>query len=168
MREMTEQTSGEAFAGESKAHMKYMIFAEIAEKNGFPNLARMFHAIAYAEQVHATNHARNLGIVQETPQNIQNCIDGENFEVEEMYPAYLAIAELQQEKGAQKAHHYALEAEKIHRTMYREAKAMAEKGVDIEMENIYICPVCGYTHYKGDLPDHCPVCGVNSNKFRKF
>jgi len=168
MREMTEKTSNEAFAGESKAHMKYMIFAEIAEKNGFPNLARMFHAIAYAEQVHATNHARNIGLVKETPENIQSCIDGEDFEVEEMYPAYLAIAELQKEKGAQRAHHYALEAEKIHRTMYREAKEMAEKGVDIEMSSIYICPVCGYTHYKGELPDHCPVCGVSSNKFKKF
>lgn len=57
MRKMTEKALGEAFTGESMAHMRYLMFQEIAEKARLPNIARLFKAISYAEQVHATNHA---------------------------------------------------------------------------------------------------------------
>jgi len=98
MRKMTEKNLADSFAGESMAHMKYLIYSEVAEKEGFPNVARLFKAIAYAEQVHATNHARNLGYIKGTSENLQAGIEGETFEVEEMYPAYKAVAELQGEK----------------------------------------------------------------------
>jgi len=44
-----------AFAGESQAHMRYLHFAEIAEKEGFHNVARLFKA-TFSEQIHATNY----------------------------------------------------------------------------------------------------------------
>lgn len=167
MKKMTEKALQEAFAGESMAHMKYLIFSEIAEKEGLPNIARLFKAIAYAEQVHATNHARNLGIIKKTPDNLQTGIDGETYEVEEMYPVYNNTAKFQNEKGAEQSTHYALEAEKIHMKMYTEAKVNAEKGKDIDIKEVYICPVCGFTHI-GKPPEYCPVCGAPSSKFRKF
>lgn len=167
MKKMTEKSLQEAFAGESMAHMKYTIFAEQAEKEGRKGIARLFRAIAYAEFVHARNHARNLGYIGNTVENIQAGIDGETFEIEEMYPAYMAIAELQEEKGAQQSIHYAEEAEKIHAEMYKEAKERAENGQDIEDEEIYVCPVCGYTH-RGKPPEKCPVCGIPSERFEKF
>jgi rubrerythrin len=167
MKKMTEKALQEAFAGESMAHMKYMIFSEVAEREGYPNIARLFRAIAYAEQVHATNHARNLGIVKGSKENLDTGIEGESFEVEEMYPAYDAVAKLQEEKGAEKSIFYALEAEKIHRELYREAKKSLEGGKDFEFTSIYICPVCGYTHI-GDPPERCPVCNLARDKFKKF
>jgi len=91
---MTESNLRSAFAGESQAHMRYLIFADRAEKEGYANVARLFRAIAYAEQVHATNHYRELGDINVSPQNLQVAIDGESWEVEEMYPAYLAVAQL--------------------------------------------------------------------------
>ena len=167
MKKMTEKSLNEAFAGESMAHMKYMIFSEIAEKEGYPNIARLFKAIAYAEQVHARNHAENLNLIGETVENLKEAMKGENFEVEEMYPAYDAIAKLQGERGAEKAIHYALEAEKIHSKLYGDARKRAEERKDVEIDEIYICPVCGYTHV-GTPPERCPVCGLASEKFRKF
>ena len=164
---MTTKNLSEAFAGESMAHMKYLIFSEVAEREGYPNVARLFRAIAYAEQVHATNHARNLGYIGKTAENLQAGIDGETFEVEEMYPAYKAVAELQEEKGAQQSIHYALEAEKIHAELYKKAKESVEAGKDVELGDIYICPVCGYTHV-GEPPEKCPICGVPRDKFKKF
>jgi len=157
----------EAYAGESMAHMRYLIFREIAEKEGLPNIARLFEAIAYAEQVHATNHGRNLGVLKETEGNLETCIQGETYEVEEMYPVFNATAKLQGEKGAELSTHYALEAEKIHARMYKKAKEEALKGKDLVIGEIYICPVCGYTH-EGTPPEKCPVCGISSDKFRKF
>ncbi len=167
MRKMTEKFLNKAFAGESMAHMKYQIFSEIAEKEGFSNIARLFKAISYAEQVHATNHFRNLGNIGKTSENLQSGIDGETFEVEEMYPVYNNTAKLQGEKGAEISTHYALEAEKIHSELYKMAKDLAEKNKDIEKNDIYICPVCGFTHI-GEPPDKCPVCGAPKDKFKKF
>ncbi len=167
MRKMTETNLSDAFAGESQAHMKYLAFADKAEKEGKPNIAKLFRAVAYAEQVHATNHLRTLGNIGSTEENLEAAIGGENFEVEEMYPAYDAVAKLQAEKEAIRSIHFAIEAEKIHAAMYTEAKQAVKEGHDADIADIYICPVCGYTVEK-DAPESCPVCGVAGSKFVKF
>ncbi len=164
---MTKKSLSEALAGESQAHIKYAAFSEVAEKEGLKNIARLFKAISYAEQVHAINHAKELGLIGDTIKNLDAAIEGEKFEVEEMYPAYDAIAKLQGMSGAQRSIHYAIEAEKIHADLYEKAKESAKSGKDFSDEEIYICPVCGYTHI-GTPPEKCPVCGVPSEKFKKF
>jgi rubrerythrin len=167
MRKMTEENLKAAFAGESQAHMRYLIFAEAAEKEGKENIARLFRAIAYAEQVHAANHLRELGGIKATPENLGAAIGGETFEVEEMYPAYNEVAKLQGEAGAERSTHYALEAEKIHAEMYKKAKDAAAAGKDLELGTVYICPVCGYT-VEGTPPEYCPVCSAPREKFKSF
>jgi rubrerythrin len=167
MQEMTKENLKAAFAGESQAHIKYLAFSAQAQKSGMPNIARLFHAIAYAEQVHAINHLKELGGIGDTVANLEAAIGGENFEVDEMYAAYLAVAERQEEKGAKRSMTYAVEAEKIHADMYTDAKAAAKAGEDIVIGEVYICPVCGFTHI-GELPDRCPVCNVKSERFKAF
>ncbi len=166
MGEMTRRFLGEAFAGESQAHMRYLIFANRAREEGFENVARLFEAIAFAEYVHARNHFEALGNLSETKDNLQVAIDGENWEVNEMYPAYNAVAELQNETKAKRSIHYALEAEKIHSALYTKAKQAVEEGKDLEIGSIYICSICGYT--TDSEVDRCPVCGASFEKFRKF
>ena len=167
MKEMTKANLKEAFAGESQAFMKYTIFADKAERDGYPQVARLFRAIAYAEQVHATNHLRALDGVGDTVANLETAIAGENYENVEMYPAFHAVAELQEEKGAIRAIHYALEAEKIHEVMYGDAKASVATGQDIPEAPVFVCPVCGHTVI-GEAPDKCPVCGLRKEKYRTF
>jgi rubrerythrin len=167
MREMTERFLNDAFAGESMAHMKYQHFADKAEAEGLNEMARMFRAIAYAERVHAGNHLEVLGGNKATSDNIQTCIDGETFEINEMYPAYNATAKLQDEDGAVRSTHYALEAEKIHADWYKSAKEAVDKGEDVEVGTIQICSVCGHTR-EGEAPDKCPICGASKEKFKAF
>ncbi|MCD6267042.1 MAG: rubrerythrin family protein [Thermotogaceae bacterium] len=167
MKEMTEKSLKEAFAGESMAHVKYLIFAEEAEKKGFKNLARLFRAISYAEYVHARNHFRELGMIKDTLENIQQGIDGETYEAEEMYPVFNNTAKFQGEKGAERSTHYAWEAEKIHAEMYKKAKEMVEEGKDYSEDKIYICPVCGHT-VMGEPPEKCPVCGAPKSAYKDF
>jgi rubrerythrin len=147
--------------------MKYLAFALQAEREGFKNVSRLFEAIAYAETVHAHAHAKVLGMVGKTSENLQEGINGEDFEVEEMYPAYEAIAQLQEEKAALKAIRWAIEAEKSHSVLYGKAKEMVDTENDADFEDIHTCEVCGYTHV-GELPDTCPVCKVKKDKFKKF
>ncbi|MGF7429836.1 rubrerythrin family protein [Thermoanaerobacterium thermosaccharolyticum] len=167
MREMTTKNLSDAYAGESQAHMRYQIFADVAEKEGKPNIAKLFRAISYAELVHARNHYNTLGEVKDTVANLDKAIAGETFEVEEMYPAYKAVADLQEEKAADRSFNYALEAEKIHAKMYTDAKAAALKNEDIKISKVYICPVCGYTVID-TAPEKCPVCGAPRDKFVVF
>lgn len=167
MHSMTQANLEAAFAGESQAHLKYLIFADQAEKDGFPEVARLFRAISFAEQVHATNHFRQLHGAGTTAENLQSAIDGENYENTEMYPAFNAVAKEQSEKGAMLSIHYALEAEKIHEAMYGDAKGLVESGQDLKSQPVYICPVCGYTVI-GEPPALCPVSRTPKEKFVKF
>ena len=167
MRKMTQANLKTAFAGESQAHMKYAIFADKAEKEGYPEVARLFRAISYAERVHATNHLRELGGIGDTVANLAAAMGGENYENTEMYPAFDAVAKLQEEKGALRSIHYALEAEKIHEAMYGQAKEAVKAGNDIKAAPVFICPVCGHTAI-GEAPDKCPVCGLPKDKYREF
>ena len=167
MRKMTEDNLKGAFAGESQAHMRYLIFAKRAEAEGFPNIARLFRAISYAEQVHATNHYDVLGMIRGSSDNLQVGIDGETYEINDMYPAFHAVAQLQEEKGAMQTFNFALQAEKIHASMYQKAKQTVETRTDIQLGTMHICDVCGHT-VEGEAPDRCPVCGASKEKFRKF
>ncbi len=182
-RPMTRDALMSAFGGESMAHMRYLIFAEIAEREGFKNVARLFRAIAFAEQVHARNHyerLRDLNVDAKvvaggpfgpgsTSKNLEMAIRGEEFEVNEMYPAYIALAESQGEKEAARSFRWALEAEKIHAELYRKAKQAVDQGRDFEIDGyVWICPVCGHTYVGREPPERCPICGAPKDKYVKF
>ena len=167
MKDMTEANLKAAFAGESQAHMKYLNFAEQARRDGMPNIARLFEATSFAEQVHASNHLRALGGIQPTGANLGEAKGGEDFEVAEMYPAYKAVAELQGEKQALRSMNWAMEAEKAHSALYGAAKEKADAKQDVAAKEIWVCTSCGYTG-EGEMPDVCPVCGTRHEKFRKF
>lgn len=167
MHKMTQSNLQAAFAGESQAHMRYLIYADAADKEGFPNVARLFRAVAHAERVHAANHLRTLAGIGVTAENLQEGINGETYEVEEMYPAFVAVAELQEEKSAARSNRWALEAEKVHAGMYGMARQAILAGKDAEVGDVFICEVCGWT-VEGEPPDRCPVCGAVREKFTKF
>jgi rubrerythrin len=167
MHEMTKDNLKAAFAGESQAHMKYVIFADKAERDGYPEVARLFRAISYAERIHATNHLRELGGIGDTVANLETASSGEHYEHTEMYPAFDAVAKLQEEKGAIRSINYALETEKIHEVMYNQARESVTAGKDIEASPIYVCPVCGHTVF-GEAPDKCPICKLPKDKYHEF
>ncbi len=167
MQSMTDQNLRAALAGESQAHIKYAAFAEQARRDGKPNIARLFEAISYAEQVHATTHLRTLGEVGDTAKNVEGALGGETFEIEQMYPAYDAVAKLQDEARASRSINYALEAEKQHQALYLETGGLLESGKDRSDAAIYVCPFCGHT-VVGGAPDRCPVCGARGSSFRSF
>lgn len=167
MNKMTEANLQAAFAGESQAHVKYLNFAEKAEKEGLHNVARLFQAASFAEQVHAGNHLRALDGLQGTSANLEAALGGETFEVEQMYPAYKSVAEAQDEKKALRSMSWAMEAEKVHAKAYAAAKQAVDAGKDIAAGDIWICTFCGFT-MEGEPPERCPVCNTPKDKFRKF
>jgi rubrerythrin len=156
-----------AFAGESQATNKYLAYADKAQREGFPVVARLFRAVAAAETVHAQNHFRALEAARSTLENLIDAQAGENYEVGEMYPPMLAEAETEGHKKAVRAIHFALEAEKIHSVLYGQAIAAVQAGHDLSDVKVYICPVCGHTVI-GVAPDKCPICGCVGTKYQEF
>ena len=167
MRPKSEENLSAAFAGESQAHMKYKAFATKAKREGYANISRLFQAISFAEEVHATNHFRILGHLNDTSENLQAAVDGETYEVEEMYPSFISAAEEEEEKAAARSEIWALEAEKIHARLYGQAKDAVDDGSDMELDTINICSTCGWTGL-GEAPDVCPVCGAKKEFFKQF
>src|SRR5512136_2535434 len=121
MQEATEKNLMDAFAGESQAHMKYMAFADQADRERLANVARFFRAASFSEQMHATNHLRALSGIGKTPQNVDAALGGETFEINTMYPEYVALAGQEGEKKAKDSMEDALAAEKVHAALYTRA-----------------------------------------------
>ncbi|WP_093311124.1 MULTISPECIES: rubrerythrin family protein [Tindallia] len=182
MNPMTSSNLKSAFGGESMAHMRYLMWAEAAKKEKFPNVANLFKAVAYAEQVHAGNHFRELkkevgedsvtagagfGMTN-TSENLQGAIDGENYEVEQMYPAFITVANLQEEKGSIRSFQFALEAEKTHADLFTLAKQAVDSGSDYAENKIHVCDICGYTLSGDSVEDDCPICKAKPEMFTSF
>ncbi len=161
----TKENLENAFAGESQANQKYRAFAKKAEKEGFTNIAKLFSTAAEAERIHAEGHLGALDGVGSTVDNLLSAIAGETYEYSEMYPPMLALAESENNK-AKRMFGYAVKAEAVHAKLYSLALAAAKEGKDLDVSNIYLCPVCGNIEF-GEPTEKCTICGTLASKFVK-
>ena len=159
----TDDNLKEAFAGESQANRKYLAFAARAEKDGFPNVAKLFRTAAEAETVHAHGHLVAMGGVKATAENLEAAVAGETYEHTEMYPPMLEQAEAEGHK-AKRMFGWAMKAEKVHAELYAKALAAVRDGKDLEAGDFYLCPICGHVE-EGKPSDPCPICGAKADKF---
>ncbi|MEJ2671020.1 MAG: rubrerythrin family protein [Deltaproteobacteria bacterium] len=154
----------EAFAGESQANRRYLAFAAKADREGYPQVARLFRAAAEAETVHALNHLRALKGIGATADNLKEAISGEVGEFQQMYPRMIADSQSEGHKEAERTFTYANEVEKVHARLFQKALDNLEAK---EQVDIYVCPVCGYT-VEGEPPDNCPVCKAVKKLFKRI
>jgi rubrerythrin len=163
----TKKHLAEAFAGESQANRKYLAFAQKAEADGFPEVARLFRAAAAAETIHAHAHLKAMGGVKSTAENLHAAIEGEGFEFKEMYPPYLETARGEGDRPAEVSFKNAMAVEEIHFNLYDNALDAVTKGQDLPVRKIFVCQVCGNTVYD-EAPEKCPICGVPHDKFTEI
>ena len=151
----TVENLKDAFAGESQANQKYRAFAKKAERDGFPNVAKLFKTTAEAERIHAEGHLKALEGIGSTADNLQAAIDGETYEFTEMYPPMLEAAN---EKGhkAKLMFGYAVEAEAVHAELYAKALEAVKNGEDLSETDFYLCPVCGHRRQNAPGEGHKP------------
>jgi rubrerythrin len=163
----TDENLQAAFAGESQANRKYLAFAQAADKEGLPQVARLFRAAAEAETVHAHNHLRVMGGVRKTPENLKAAIAGETYEFKEMYPGFIAEAAKENSGDAEVSFTFANRVEKIHAALYQKAAETVAKGQDLPAQTMWVCQTCGNT-VGGEPPAACPICGSPKSKFKKI
>ena len=160
----TEKNLKEAFAGESQANRKYLAFAQKAQAEGYPQVAKLFRAAAEAETVHAHTHLRNMKGIGSTPDNLKAAIAGETHEFKSMYPAMIEAAKAEGHKEAERSFNFANEVEKIHAHLYQQMFDNLDNAREIY--SYHVCPVCGYTVEK-EAPEACPICGAKGKMFKK-
>jgi rubrerythrin len=161
--EKTLQNLQEAFAGESRANRRYLAFAQKAQQEGYPQVARLFRAVAEAETIHALNHLKVLKAVKSTAENLKEAISGENFEFHHMYPGMIADAQKEGSHEAARTFNFANEVEKVHAQLFQ--RALDNLGQQAPAD-LHICTICGYT-VEGEPPDNCPVCKALKKFFRR-
>ena len=159
----TDKNLMDAFAGESQANRKYLAYAKQADKEGLPQVAKLFRAAAEAETIHAHGHLRIAGKIGNTAANLQDALAGESHEFTVMYPEMIKDAQAEGNKAAETYFGWANSVEEVHANLYKKAIA---NPAGMAAVDYYLCPACGYTH-EGALDGKCPVCGAAGASFYK-
>ena len=162
----TEKNIQEAFGGESKANRRYTFFADKAEKEGYPQVARLFRAIAEAETVHARNHLNAVDGIGTTKDNLFAASLGEQAEYKRMYPAFIETAEQERNERAKHSFELANKVEEIHHGYFEEALAAVREGKQLTEATYFVCQVCGNT-VTGQTPEQCLICGAPASAFKE-
>ncbi len=162
----TKENLEAAFAGESQAFQKYLNYADKADSDGFPNVAKLFRTAAQAERIHAGGHLGALDGVGSTAENLQAAIAGETYEYTEMYPPMLDQAQ-SDGHAATRMFGLAVKAEEVHAQLYEKALEAVQQEHDLTETDFYLCPVCGHIEL-GSLPDVCPICATPADQFAKI
>jgi rubrerythrin len=163
----TENNLQDAFGGESKANRRYTFFAEKAEKEGYPQVAKLFRAVAEAETVHARNHLMAMDAIGTTKDNVMAANIGEHQEFTGMYPLFIEKAREEKNERAERTFDWANKVEKIHYKYFEEALTAIKDSKPLADATYYVCQVCGNT-VTGEPPEKCPICGAPAKSFKKM
>lgn len=167
-----------AFEEEVNTQARYGAYAVRAEADGLSDVAVLFRALACAEQIHAECHGRAIhqaGIenecvihdfsVRNTLENLRTALLYELYEIETMYPKYLAEATMEGNSTAIRSFSSALDAEKTHARLLGEAinRAEADSIPWMTAHHLYICRACGHI---SETPDGHVICPMYSSPER--
>jgi len=164
MGEKTQNNLYQAFVGEAKAHHRLLAFARKAEEEDYPQIAKLFRAVAAAEGVHTERHLRLLGeaVVQDTEANLRSSFERETTVNEVYYPRFIRDAEEEDEQAAALTFSQARDVEEGHAALYKRALGAMLRD---ETHDFYVCQVCGYVAER-EAPDQCPICNAKRESFR--
>jgi len=159
----TDENLKAIYVGESKAIVRNRLFSEVAESEGYEQIARLFRAVAEAECVHAKNALVMLGQIKSTEDNLRFAFESENRAKNEHYPAFIREAEAENRTKASLVFSRARDVEERHGQLYRSA---LDSMVKEETVDYFVCQVCGYVA-EGSAPDACPICMAKRDHFKQ-
>lgn len=178
-----------AFAGESQARARYVMYAQKAREEGLEQIAAIFEETAEHEVQHGKRFFQlaAAGLEGEMPADVEiqasypiaigNTMDnlkaaaaGEHHEWSEMYPEFADVAEQEGFPEIATAFRMIAKAETSHETRFRKLVENLEKGMVFKREGKYIwkCRNCGYLHEGTAAPQKCPACLYPQSYFEIF
>ncbi len=158
----TEECLRKAFAGESQAAVKYSFYAKKAKKDGYQQIGAIFEETSNNEHAHAKIWFKLLhdNDVPATPVNLVDAAAGEEYEYEDMYKEFAAIAKEEGFTAIARKFEMVGEIERTHMDRYRKLLANIEDGIVFsrDEDKMWMCRECGHIHIGQKAPDKCPVC----------
>jgi len=152
------------YTGEAKAVLRLLVYARIAEKEGLPQIAKLFRVIAFSEEIHGERALRRLKEIKDTESNLKASFESETKVAGVAYDKFIKLASELNDESALKIFSQSRDVEDVHAKLYKEAMThlMEERET-----TYYVCSVCGYVS-DGILPEQCPVCGADREQFSRF
>jgi len=126
----TERNLWSAFLGEAKANRTYVAYGIKGLEEGLPEVAAVFMEAAGAETVHGLSHFRVLGEMGPTLETLRKVVGEEAYEMETMYPRMIEEALAENRPDAAKTFRLALEGERHHLQIFRQALKDLERKLD--------------------------------------
>ena len=170
-----------SFAGESQARTRYTVYAQVARKEGYEWIARVFEETAANEAVHAEEFLEklvelggssdNIDLAAGYPfqlgttaENLAYAAEGELHEHDHAYPDF---AEMARREGCDDAARLWLQIariEGVHHNSFRSLKEQLESGTLTEKAEptLWRCLNCGYTYEGIRACNPCPGCGKDA------
>jgi rubrerythrin len=154
----------QAFSGEAKAALRLKVYAERAEEEGYPQIAKLFRVIARSEEVHGARVLRLLKETKTTEENLAESFQSERGVAEVAYAEFVRLAEAEGDRAAALHFSQSRDVEETHAKLYKEAM---NHLLEERETTYYVCLVCGYVA-DGVRPPICPVCGAKADQFGQF
>jgi rubrerythrin len=164
MDEKIKDAMHQAYTGESKAGLRLKVFAEKADQEGYPQLAKLFRVISFSEELHGKRALRLLREIKSTEENLADSFESETRVAGVAYDNFIKYAEEVGDRSASLYFSQSRDVEEIHAKLYKEAM---DHVLEERQTTYYVCDVCGYVS-DGILPEECPVCGAKKDRFVTF
>lgn len=179
--QQTIENLAKAFIGESQARNRYAMYAKVAKKEGFEQIAGIFLETADQEREHASILFKMINELKEqaeqsfdeikvdasaptvyatTKENLAAAIAGEKYEYSTMYPEFADIAQSEDLPLIAAKLRSIAKAEEHHEERYRKLLMEIEAGTVFQKETEvwWVCRECGYKHFGKRPPEKCPAC----------
>ena len=177
----------EAFAAETMATRRYVVFAHKALEERYPNIAYMFIAISESEKIHGDNYRKillPLGespkelvsqiIVSDTRDNLQTAAKNELDKIDHTYPEYLKRLQVEANEPAVvncmyswKSHQQHVEEIKKIIKYSGEYFDQVAKKIEGGTPDYFVCNLCGSTI--SEPPEiACIICHYPMKYYRRI
>jgi len=173
------------YQDEVQAFNDYQAYSKKAVSEKYPNIAKLFMAIATSESIHARNFKKVLADIgaeaEEVPEfepkvsstrkNLKLATAVELEEIDNKYPQLIKQITPENHADAIQYITYAWEAEKQHRALLKKIKSgtgiffgFLTQKIEGSPSPYFVCQNCGST--LSEIPESaCPICGGPSAKY---
>ena len=168
-----EQNLLKAFAGESQARSRYVLFSSKAKKEGYEQIAGVFAETAEQEKEHAERFFKFLeggdleitasspaGRIGTTAENLLAAAKGENEEWDVLYPDFAKVAEEEGFPEIANAFKQISKVEAEHERRYLKLLSRITDGNFFKRDGKiwWQCRNCGFICEAEEAPKICPAC----------
>jgi rubrerythrin len=184
----TAQSMQQRYVDEIRAFYSYMAYSQKAIKEGYPNIAYLFTALAASESIHARNFKERLlelgtepsptsGLdykVSSTKDNLMAATTVEVNEINHEYPDIVKLISPENHRQSIEVTTWAWQSEEQHRKLILKMQKNVVKWWGIVSSRIeehpvtyYVCQVCGSIVIK--IPeDKCPICSYPVSEYKQI